>query len=304
MQICTYLGIFVGMVAGNHGGDHSDEKGFMINMRDMGRRMTLGEMYDARTDTVVAGYLWPDLWTDDKLSSQVVEIPAKFSEYKFVQNDRWSDKMELLDIYGELSLSLKGGMIKGKGSISYIDSKKTTTKSVRMSCKYSVRTVKRKINAFSQPLINAMIPHASPIYERATHVVTGVTWGADSIVSFEHAFSNNDDKFYIKATLELSLKMTTFEVSGKAAVTFDKKQQETINSTNVYVFGDVLADNTRLPTTPAEAMEFVQKLNELAAGANIGVPMELEMTPISWIPPPGAVQTAQLAHAVVSLLHK
>eukprot|EP00755_Sulcionema_specki_P000592 Sspe_Gene.115430::Locus_102950_Transcript_1_1_Confidence_1.000_Length_351::g.115430::m.115430 len=84
------------------------EKGEMLILPDLGRRLSLGNLYDARSHKPVSGSLWSRRLID--LSR--VEKPARSSKYEFASEDTFSFKSKLLDISGDLAMSFMGGDVK------------------------------------------------------------------------------------------------------------------------------------------------------------------------------------------------
>eukprot|EP00755_Sulcionema_specki_P008221 Sspe_Gene.5848::Locus_1947_Transcript_1_1_Confidence_1.000_Length_361::g.5848::m.5848 len=83
-------------------------EGKMLVMPDLGRRLALGNLYDARSDKPVSGSLWPR----EIIDQLRVEKPARSSEYKFALDDTLTEKAKLIDLGLDLKMSFMGGDVK------------------------------------------------------------------------------------------------------------------------------------------------------------------------------------------------
>jgi len=94
----------------------------ILNVPVLGRELTIGSLYDARTDQPVSGYLLPH----EVLSSPqfVRETIVKHTDYKFLYDDIVDAKANMLDITGELKLSFFSGWLDSAGSARFLEDKK------------------------------------------------------------------------------------------------------------------------------------------------------------------------------------
>uniref|UniRef100_A0A6T2DI56 Fibronectin type-III domain-containing protein n=1 Tax=Eutreptiella gymnastica TaxID=73025 RepID=A0A6T2DI56_9EUGL len=118
----------------------------------------------------------------------------------------------------------------------------------------------------------------------ATHVVTGVTWGADTYSLFETTYKNNVDKRDIELALaaKLELPIPGFGAEGSGAFELNENEAETSTRTTVKIYGDLLI-NDEIPTDPDGAIAFMKSLPARTIGDHQGVPMEIELTPLVWL---------------------
>jgi len=253
--------------------------GELLSVPDLGRRMRIGELYDARSEKPAGGFLW----SPADLRAHTHTTPAQFSAYSFVNDDSFKHKSQLLDISMDMKLSLKAGMVNVAGSAKYLFDKKTTTKAVRMATAYKVRTIKQTLDAF-HPDLPKTGPGFTQVTDKdiATHVVTSVTWGADCVAIFEQGFDSMAERELLAASLEISIR-GGFNFDLTTGYTNDQIKSSRMNSTKVRLHGDVVPfGNETLPTTPAEALDFMKNLHLHGVGGG-GVPMELTLMPIAWI---------------------
>ena len=259
--------------------------------QDAGRRMVLGSLYDARSGMPVPGFLWDQ----DTIGRNTVETNASYSQSDFVMSDTLRDKGSLTDF--SLSLTLSGMFsvlkISGTASIGYFTDKQRTRRAVRMTMKYGVRTVKQQINPFDYDAMKNINQHVMGMCDGgekdecklATHVVTGVTWGADTYALFESVYKKDVDRQKIEvglaARLELPVPIAAAEAAGGFST--DEEEIDISTQTTVKIYGDFPV-RQELPVTLEDTVAFMKSLpTKVLNGDRFGVPMEIELTPLVWL---------------------
>eukprot|EP00755_Sulcionema_specki_P017594 Sspe_Gene.64770::Locus_38370_Transcript_1_1_Confidence_1.000_Length_804::g.64770::m.64770 len=234
---------------------------FMI-VPDAGRRLLVGELYDARTHKQVGG----SLWSKELIQELMVEKPARASKYDFSYDDKLSDKLSLLSVDVDFALSFMGGDIQIEGAVKFLNDKKKTSKATRMSLMQSIRTVKQTIDPFHDRLITAM--NAQVIRKNiATHVVTGVTFGAESIATFETEYSNKEESQKVGVFLKMLLDLGENVIDIGVNVTIQEEERKMYERTKTKLNGDVVPPVTQeLPTRPDEAVKFLRQMHQFSLG--------------------------------------
>jgi len=262
-------------------------------MPDLGRRLQIGSLYDAVSEQPTTGFLWPPHLT----AQHTHTTPAQYSAYDFTSDDYMSDKTSLLDLAAEVKMSFMGGLIKVSGSASYLNDRKSTSRAVRMSTAFKVRTIKQTLDVF-----NGDLPLDGPAFTKvldnqiATHVVTAVTWGANCVATFEQKFNTFAEREQIAGHLQGFMRLGPTTASGSIDLNLDQAIKERTESTSVTLRGDVVPfGNSTLPTTPVEALAFMKSLH-LHGLSGGGVPMELTLMPITWLDS----RAARLKRAITS----
>ena len=109
-------------------------------------------------------------------------------------------------------------------------------------------------------------PRLMPVYlERttlaATHVVVGVRWGADVIVSFECPTASVEEARRMSAELSADVKAIVKAAKGEPSTHLGGSDGRALSRMTVTVRGDVhLSAGDALPATPAEAVEFLKRV--------------------------------------------
>lgn len=117
-----------------------------------------------------------------------------------------------------------------------------------------------------------------------THVVVGIKWGANVVITFEQQASSAEEASQLKGSLEggMSFMLGLLSAQGGGQLAKNKTLESATQKYSLTVYGDVLP-NDALPMTPQEAVEFLRQVPSLVAAANDGkgVPLEYELVPLS-----------------------
>ena len=110
-----------------------------------------------------------------------IEIPSLKTDYHETDNTR--QKEALLDVGGELSISIKGGMIKGTVKLDYLNREKKNRSEKSVSCILKITTKEQSF--IPRKMLDNI--HWEVLAEtQATHVLTGKHFNAGYAVT--HCF--------------------------------------------------------------------------------------------------------------------
>ena len=196
-------------------------------------------------------------------------------------SDRLEDKFYKLNIEAELSVSILSGLVKVSGSAQFLNEKRTTAKKSCMSLIYNVAT-RSEIVILRQ--LKNKINFDSLDTDDATHILTGIEWGAACTVTAEYEFSDGDEKKEIEGCLkaELNKLKGLFDAKGEAKVDFNEAMKAKEANFKFYSKCDVGGRADDLPITFDEAVLQAKKLPSLveATNAGKGVPIKFVFTPL------------------------
>ena len=241
----------------------AEEEGYMLYMPDAGRRMNLGSLWDARTHQPVHGFLWDQ----DTIQRNTVTTPIDHSRLEAVFLDDFRSKTTLTSVSLEFSLEVNLLLVSAKVtcSMNYLTDKKRTTKVIRMTTGFTTRTVKETMDAFDGDPMRNMNKFAlgycgqvnPDSCKHATHVVTGVTYGANVYGVFETGFE--DEKTKISNTFKLKIKVSALGIGVgiEESKTFTDDSASSSSYTTVSFFGDIIVDE-ETPRDPEGAAAFIR----------------------------------------------
>jgi len=246
-----------------------------ITRQALGRAAFLGDLYDAKTDR----FCGINLFKAKPEPAAIQKQDNPYSDISFVISSNTDEKLNILDLKGELKLSVLAGMVELGGAAKYLTDKKDSFKSVESVLVCKVTTVVEKLDILRDD-VKACISEDALKHPTATHVVVQIDWGANYTIQVTHRNSDNKEKKEVEGCLNAHLqKFMSLKVEGKLELTEqDRKSWENFS---LKIFGDVLPDE--LPTTVDGAMEMMKKLSKLIQKSNDGKgkPLLYVMLPLS-----------------------
>ena len=158
-----------------------------IERQSIGAFGTIGALYDARTDTLEGTNLFNKTLPD----TLVKTIDYAHSKYEIDLNNSQRETFNKLNIEASLRLSLLGGLVDISGSAKYLKQTKTDERTVRVTLIGELTTKREYLEISMDELHNYFTPNALE-NPHATHVVTGIIWGAKVAATFEQRVENKD----------------------------------------------------------------------------------------------------------------
>ena len=160
-----------------------------IDREALGRVASLEDLYDARCDT----FNGLNIFKTEIPQNAINSTDNSFTELDYSMSDSLEDKFKKMEIGGDISVSILSGMVEGKGSASYLSDKTDSARSVRCSMYYKSKTKAESLKLYSDGLDSAVASHALKD-TNATHVVAGISWGANATITFEYANTEKLDR--------------------------------------------------------------------------------------------------------------
>jgi MoxR-like ATPase len=143
----------------------------------LGQSGALGSLYDIRSDNVLPGSLLKSIQPPADCV-RVLQTPKL--TYNHTMKDTLEEKLQTLDISAELSASILGGFLDCSLSANYIMKKKSDTRSQYASVSYNMQTCTEVLQLESVGV--QYLSLVSLQNTRATHVICGVEWGAQTVI--------------------------------------------------------------------------------------------------------------------------
>nr|AAI24491.1 Zgc:153921 [Danio rerio] len=242
----------------------------ILQVAALGRPLYPGMLYDARSDSFIPGVT---LWDNKLLTEDLNSHPQTRTDLKFSSSDSFSSKSNLLDISSSLKASFLGGLVEVGGSARYLRDTKSSTRQSRVTMHYSATT------RFDQLTMSHLGTITYPqVFEQktATHVVTGVLYGAQAFMVFDRMLSEQENSEHIETEMSLMVKkMTSVNVDAAFKMTdSEKKSAEKISCT---YHGDINPGQS--PTTFEEAIKLYKDLPNLLNQQN-AVPVKVWLYPL------------------------
>jgi len=251
-----------------------------ITRQALGRIAYLGDFYDATTDAFCGTNMFKKKFPPD---SQAISLIDNYhTETSIKSASSLKEKLENLNIKGELQLSILFGLVELHGSAQYLKHEKTSFRSVESSLLYKLSTVHERLQLYNNELKPCVSDDALR-QTTATHVVIEIYWGANCTITATDQNSENKKHEEVEGNLKAHLEQLKglMSVEGEVGVDYKKRETETWSKFSIYIFGDVLPD--KFPHNVDGALSMLKGMEQLVKKYNDGKgkPREFVMLPLS-----------------------
>lgn len=248
-----------------------------LDMPCLGRPFRLGMLYDYRSDQIIPGIT---LWDSDVLAKAHNEEPQPGSNFEVIAEDTIEAKSSHLGLKASLKLSLMGGLVNVSGAASYLNDRTSSKRMARVTLQY--KTTSR----FEQLGMDQLgqIQHPRVLEDGiATHVVTGVIYGAEAYLVFDRYVAKEESFRDIHGKMKglVSALPGLTSVGGDAHIDFQGADKNETDKFQCKFYGDfILPEN---PSTFQDAVKVYQQLPKLLGGKDApkAVPMKVWLYPLS-----------------------
>ncbi|XP_070782802.1 stonustoxin subunit alpha-like [Enoplosus armatus] len=242
----------------------------------LGRPFTLGMLFDARRDELIPGFT---LWDETTLQKNTVRSSHHSSEFEITTSDSIESKSSLLDVEASLKASFLGGLIEVGGSAKYLNDKKKYHNQSRVICQYKATT---NFKQLSMTHLATMNTQQMGVIEKgfATHVVTGILYGANAFFVFDSDKLETSSIKDIQGCMEAVIKkIPLFHVEGKADIKLSDEEKALTDKLSCKFYGDFIIESN--PATFEEAVKtYIQLPKLLGKNGENSVPLKVWLIPL------------------------
>ncbi|XP_042287598.1 neoverrucotoxin subunit beta-like [Thunnus maccoyii] len=263
----------------------------------LGRQFALGKLYDTRNDKITGNvrrkpkysenlitysFHFPTdtvLWDHKTITDKTVESSQTSSDFKMTTSDTLEEKSSLLDVEASMKASFLGGLIEVGGSAKYLNNKKKSQNQNRLTLQYKATTTFKHLSMSPIEAKNMQVVD-DVLKGSATHVVTGILYGANAFFVFDSDRSESDNKQDIQGKIEAMIKkIPSVSVGGQASLKLSDTEKSLANNLSCQFYGDFILESN--PTTFEEAVKTYQQLPKLLReGEGKSVPMKVWLMPL------------------------
>ncbi|KAM4525531.1 neoverrucotoxin subunit alpha-like [Odontesthes bonariensis] len=254
----------------------------MMEVAALGRPFTIGMLYDARKEQLIPGVT---LWDKKTLQEKIVQENQHRSDFKIATSDSFEEKSSLLDVDASLKASILFGLIEVEGSAKYLKDMKKSDKHIRVTCQYKAITVFKQLNSSETKSTQKVKDYVT---SSATHVVTGIRYGANAFFVFDSEKVEAGDVQKIEGSMQAVIKkIPSFNVDGKVNIKLNNDEKALTNKFTCKFYGDFILQSN--PATFEDAVKTYTQLPKLLRenGQN-GVPLKVWMMPLKHFDPSAA----------------
>ncbi|TDG97682.1 hypothetical protein EPR50_G00210320 [Perca flavescens] len=260
----------------------------------LGRPFTLGMLYDARRDQLITGLT---LWDDKTLQGKITENSQRTSAFQISASDSTESKCNLLDVDASLKASFLSGLIEVGGSAKYLNDQKKFYNQSRVTCQYKATT------NFKQLMIEqlTMENQQMDVIEKssATHVVTGITYGANAFFVFDSEKLEASSVQDIQGSMQAAIKkIPKFDIEGQVKLKLTDEEKTLTQKFSCKFYGDFILESN--PATFEDAVQTYKQLPKLLGekGEN-AVPVKVRLMTLKKFNPEAAELTRGISDGVV-----
>ncbi|XP_027881858.1 neoverrucotoxin subunit alpha-like [Xiphophorus couchianus] len=245
----------------------------VLELAALGRPFTLGTLYNHYNGTIVTDI---SPWDKDDLTKHIQIRPHKHTDLDLVLSDSLEEKTSALSLNLSIKASIFFGLFKYEGAAAYLDDNKTSKRQARVTITYKATTHVKELSMYH--LRNLRYP---TVIDKgsATHVVTGILYGAQAFFVFARDVSEGENHQEVHGNMTMVVnKMSQMAEEMKGDVKTDPKVQKEENYKCTF-HGDVCPD--KKPTNFQEAIDTYKSLPELLRDGEKAVPIKVFMLPLT-----------------------
>ena len=182
-------------------------------------------LYDCRTNELISGIT---LWKQETLSKLPATTVQEASRFELVSEDTFDQKAFHLGAGVDLQLGILSGLVHAGGAAEFLYDRKRSKNMSRVTLNYKSTT---KYEQLTMDQLG-MVEHPE-IYDKgiATHVVTGVVYGADAFFVFDQEVSKHQDIKKVEGKIGLKIKKllpldSMPSIDGSASLTAEDEGDE------------------------------------------------------------------------------
>ncbi|CAF2845263.1 unnamed protein product [Rotaria sp. Silwood2] len=230
------------------------------------RQGFIGSLYDIRTDKLEGTNLFKK-----KLPEEFINVRDNpHTDYELLFHNSQKETFNKMNIEASLKLSLLGGMINITGSAKYLKQTKEDSRTIRVTYVYKVKTKTERL-LISMGGLSEYFSEDGLENPNATHMVTGIMWGANVAATFEQVVDNHDQVETVEGSLSVVLK--ALPISGNAKLDLENKENSKHENLKISFSGDLLIDEC--PQNIAEVLSVFKKVPSLIKSLNDGKGQQL-----------------------------
>uniref|UniRef100_A0A8C5B1J8 Fibronectin type-III domain-containing protein n=1 Tax=Gadus morhua TaxID=8049 RepID=A0A8C5B1J8_GADMO len=271
------------------------DSGKTVVLAALGRPFSLGMLYDCRNDSLIPAL---KLWDREALEKEADERPQPNSEFDILASDSIEDKSSALNVEASLQASFLCGLVNLEGSAKFLSDSKHSINQARVVLNYKTTTKFKELSMNHIGRGNVKHPY---VFEsgQATHVVTGILYGAQAFFVLDRELSQKEDRQDIEGNLKVLIqKIPSLKIDGKGSLNMAGKDKVNVDKFNCKFYGDF--NLKKPPVSFQDALEVYQSLPKLLGtnGEN-AVPLKVWLMPLTALDSAAAQLVRQISDSLV-----
>lgn len=250
-----------------------------ISRPALGEIASLGTLYDARYDQFRPYNLFGN---PDEVQNSVQVTPNASARYEYRTSRRSSDRMNHIDVRAGLRASFLAGTVSINGSGQYLNDTSQNHNELAASMQFLFATRNERIS-INAPDVKSCIKTDALTRCTATHVVTGIRYGAQAFVTARYQLAEERDRSSMQGDFRATIERLSLGLAGQARGDVGDHQNSMEESFQISVYTDQWPPNIQnSPTNFRAANEFINELSRcMGADPNEGIPLTFTLSPLA-----------------------
>ncbi|XP_062415038.1 neoverrucotoxin subunit alpha-like [Pungitius pungitius] len=250
----------------------------------LGRPFTLGMLYNAQKDDLITGLT---LWDDETLQVKTNQSFIPSSDFVITESDSIESKSSLLDLDASLKASVLCGLIEVGGSAHYLKDHKEFRNQSRVICQYKSTSL---LEQLSMTDLMTLEPQQKDVIIKssATHIVTGILYGANAFFVFDSERLDSSSVGEIGGSMKAIIrKIPSITITAEVSRKMTKEEKALSAKVSCKFFGDFNLQS--IPLTLEDAVKTCGQLPQLLGeNGEKAVPMKVWLMPLTTLYPEAA----------------
>lgn len=240
------------------------------------------------------------LWDEETIRNNSTRQNQTSSAYQITASDSIESKSSLLDVSASLKASFLSGQIEVGGSASYLNDNKKFKNQSRVTLQFKATTAYERLTMTHLEAKNRQLQEILK-KSNATHVVTGILYGANAFFVFDSEKLDSSSVQNIGASMHTAIKkIPSFDFEAKVDVKLSKEEKAVTDKFSCKFYGDFILDSN--PSTFEDAVKTYSQLPKLLGGnGEKTVPVKVWLTPLKKLDPTAEEMKGEIC---VGLLRK
>jgi hypothetical protein len=235
-------------------------------------------VYDCRSDHLVPGL---SLWNHQKLKEDTQNHPQPSVEVKFISENTVDGKASALDMNAGLQLSFVAGLVDVSGAAQFLQNDMASDETLRITMQYKCTT---QFDQLSMAQLNKNNIQHPDVLDRdlATHVITGILFGANAHLIFDLQTSVEDSKIDMEIKLKAAVQsIPNVAIGGNVGSKVGQEHKSITERIKVTFYGDFQPSLN--PTNYDQALELFRNLpTELGKDFEKAIPIKVWLYPLHY----------------------
>ena len=223
------------------------------------------------------------------------------SSFEVTAEDTVSSKMNYLGVEGNLSLSVLSGLVAPvSGSAKYVHDQKSSNNKSRVTLKYNCSSKFQQLTM--EQLGKSKIQHPD-VFEKqtATHVVTGVLFGAEAFFIFDREVTSNENRHNVVGNMEVVVKAIPDIIKvgeGGAGLDISHQQKQEAEKFQCKFYGDIILESN--PSSFQDVVKVYKELPSKFLEEDNTVPKKVWLYPLSSLDSKAARMVREISTSLVT----